>query len=360
MNPRKKRVVFWLMILVLLIPVTFLTRSILRPPSAPIHTIRVMESVRSPYFLPQYLALNLGFFKEQNLVVEISTASPEAIRAALLDGRADIALCGLQKIIFSPNTQTPQPKIFAAIAKKDGSLLLSREDPVEFQWKNLKNKTIISGSQDDSSVIALEEVLRSHGLPPFRAVTIYYNIPAKLRMGAFRAGTGHYMQVLEPDASIAERKGYGQVAASVGQAAGDMAVTAYAALPDYINSKPEVIQQFTNAVYKALLWLDQHSAGEAADAVLPSFPNLDREILVDSIERYRSLGIWTSNLRASRESFERFQSAAIRAGEIACTFSYETVFINDFAGQAMATVTYDRLAEEEMARKKNFFKFFNR
>jgi hypothetical protein len=187
MNPRKKRVVFWLMILVLLIPVTFLTRSILRPPSAPIHTIRVMESVRSPYFLPQYLALNLGFFKEQNLVVEISTASPEAIRAALLDGRADIALCGLQKIIFSPNTQTPQPKIFAAIAKKDGSLLLSREDPVEFQWKNLKNKTIISGSQDDSSVIALEEVLRSHGLPPFRAVTIYYNIPAKLRMGAFRA-----------------------------------------------------------------------------------------------------------------------------------------------------------------------------
>ena len=99
---------------------------------------------------------------------------------------------------------------------------------------------------------------------------------------------------------------------------------------------------------------------EAADAVLPSFPNLDREILVDSIERYRSLGIWTSDLRASRESFERFQSAAIRAGEIACTFSYETVFINDFAGQAMATVTYDRLAEEEMARKKNFFKFFNR
>ena len=360
MYPRKKRLIFWLIILVLLVPALFLTRSILRPPSAPIHTVRVMESVRSPYFLPQYLALNLGFFKEQNLVVEISTASPEAIRAALLDGRADIALCGLQKIIFSPNVQTPQPKIFASFAKKDGSLLLSREDPSGFQWVKLKNKTIISGSQDDSSVIALEDVLRSHGLPPFRAVTIYYNIPSKLRMGAFRAGTGHYIQVLEPDASIAERKGYGRVAASVGLAAGYMAVTAYAAMPDYINSKPEVIQQFTNAVYKAVLWLDQHSAEEAADAVLPSFPNLEREILVDSIERYRSLGIWTGDLRASRESFERFQNAAIRAGEIARTLPYETIVINDFADQAMATVTYDRLAEEEKARKRNLFNLFNR
>lgn len=360
MNPRKKRTVFWLVIPVILIPAIFLARSILKPPGVPIHTVRVMESVRSPYFLPQYLALNLGFFKEQNLAVEISTASPGAIHAALLDGRADVALCGLQKVIFSPQSQTPQAKIFAAIAKKDGSLLLSREDPAKFQWENLKSKTIISGSQDDSSVIALESVLRSRGLPPFRAVTIYYNIPAKLRMGAFRAGTGNYIQLLEPDASSAERKGYGRVAASIGQAAGDMLVTAYAALPDYINSKPEVIQQFTNAVYKALLWLDQHSAGEAADAALPSFPNLDREILIDSIDRYRSLGIWTCDPMVCKESFDRFQMAASKAGEIAGTFSFETIFMSDFAGQAMATVTYDRSVEEEKAEKRKLFKIFKR
>ena len=112
MNPRKKRVVFWLMILVLLIPVTFLTRSILRPPSAPIHTIRVMESVRSPYFLPQYLALNLGFFKEQNLVVEISTASPGPSAQPCLTA-GPILPCAACKNHFQPQYPTPQPKIFA-------------------------------------------------------------------------------------------------------------------------------------------------------------------------------------------------------------------------------------------------------
>ena len=358
MNLRTKKMILWLSILILLIPVTFLGRSLLKPPKVTqIHTVRVLESVRSPYFLPQYVALNLGFFKEQNLVVHLSTTSPEAIRSALSDGRADIALCGLQKIIFNPDATRPQPKIFAAIAGKDGSLLLSRKNPGDFQWKSLKDKTIISCSQDDSSVIALEDVLRSQALPPFRAVTMYYNIPEKLRMGAFRAGTGHYIQLLEPEASIAEAKGYGQVAASVGQAAGDMVVVAYAALPDYIDSKPEVVQQFTNAIYKAQLWLDQHSAEEAADAAEPSFPNLDRQILIKSIERYRKLGIWTKDPLAPKESYERFQLAAKRAGEIAAPSPYETAAVPSFARQAVETVVYNRVAEEKKAKKRpRFFK----
>ena len=134
--------------------------------------------MRSPYFLPQYLALNLGFFKEQNLVVEISTASPDAIRAALLDGRAEIALCGLQKIIFSPNVQTPQPKIFASFVKRRLPAPV-REDPSDFKGE-IKNKTIISGSQDDSSVI-FRDVLKI--MVYFQGITIYYNIPLNYAWG---------------------------------------------------------------------------------------------------------------------------------------------------------------------------------
>ena len=117
---------------------------------------RILESLRSPYYLPQYLAQNLGFFKEQNLNVTISTTSPEAIRAALADGRADIVICGLQKIIFNPASQSPQPKIFAIAATRDGSLLLARadKDMESFSWQDLKHKTIIGSSHDDSSEIA--------------------------------------------------------------------------------------------------------------------------------------------------------------------------------------------------------------
>ena len=321
-------------------------------PVTPIETVRVLESVRSPYFLPQYLALKLGYFKEQNLAVSITTTSQEAIRAALADGRTDIALCGLQKILFNPGAKGPQPKIFATLAGRDGSFLLCRKDAENFQWQNLKNKSIIGSSQDDSSEIALEEVLREHGQPPNRSVTIYYNIPDTLRLGAFRSGTGNYIQLLEPAASLAESKGYGQVAASVGMSTGDMVVTAYAALPSYIESKPAVIQQFTNAIYKAQLWLGQHSSEEVAEVVAPLFVNVDRKVLIRSIERYRTLGIWANNPLVQKDSYDKFQTAAKKAGEIAEPTPYETAVITDFAQQAVETVVY---VKEEPKQKKNLY-----
>ena len=312
----------------------------LKKPAAPqqIQSIRVLESLRSPYFLPQYLALNLGFFKEQNLNVSISTTSPEAIRAALTDGRTDIALCGLQKILFYPGNKKSQPKVFAILASRDGSFLLMKKTSEEFQWKKLKDKTIIGGSQDDSSQIVLEDVLRREGLLPYREVTIYNNIPDTLRVGAFRAGTGNYIQLLEPEATIAELKGIGQVAASVGDAAGDMMVTAYAAMPDFIENNPEAIQRFVDAIYKAQLWLVQHSPEEAAAVAAPSFPKLERQVLLKSIERYRALGIWTDSPLVPMQSFERFHSAARQAGEIPFPVTYESTVVNDFARKAVETI----------------------
>lgn len=321
-------------------------------PVTPMETVRVLESARSPYFLPQYLALGLGYFKEQNLDVNLTTTSQEAIRAALADGRTDIALCGLQKILFNPTAKGPQPKIFATLTRRDGSFLLARKDAAEFQWKNIKNKSIIGSSQDDSSEIALEEALRLQGQIPNRSMTIYHNIPDTLRLGAFRAGTGSYIQLLEPAASLAEAKDYGRVVASVGISSGDMVVTAYAAMPGYIESKPAVIQQFTNAIYKAQLWLGQHSPEEAADVVAPFFNNLDRQLLIKSIERYRTLGMWSNNPLIPREAYDKFQEAAKNSGEIAAPTPYETAVITDFARQSMETVVY---VKEEPQPEKNFF-----
>lgn len=357
MPVRVKRII--ILIVFISIAAFLIGHSLKKPAPAPeVYTVRVLESARSPYFLPQYLALDLGFFKEQGLVVNISTTSPEAIRAALADGRTDIALCGLQKIIFNPDAKGPQPKVFATMALRDGSFLLARKDPEDFQWQKLKDKAIIGGSQDDSSEIALEDVLRRRGLRPYREVTVYHNIPDALRIGAFRAGTGNCIQLLEPDATVAEFKGYGRVAASVGEAAGDMVVTAYAALPGYIEAKPEAIQRFTNAIYKAQLWLSYHSAEEAAAAAAPSFPNLDREILLKSIERYRALKIWSDTPLVPREPYERFYTAAKEAGEIAAPAPYETTVITDFARRAVETVVYT--PEEEKPKKKSIFHIFKR
>jgi NitT/TauT family transport system substrate-binding protein len=40
----------------------------------------------------------------------------------------------------------------------------------------------------------------------------------------------------------------------------------------YVKEHPEIIQAFSNAVYKAMLWQSRHSDEEVALAVSPSFP----------------------------------------------------------------------------------------
>ncbi|MDF9408296.1 ABC transporter substrate-binding protein [Pelotomaculum isophthalicicum JI] len=348
-------------ILLIILIVLTLYKSVLKKPAPKqeVHTIRVLESVRSPYFLPQYLALNLGFFKEQDLDVKITTTSPEAIRAALADQRTDVALCGLQKIIFNPDDpgrEKTAPIVFATMACRDGSFLLARKNDSDFRWLDMKDKTIIGSPHNDSSEIALEDVLRKAGILPYRQVTIYHNIPETLRVGAFRAGTGNYLQLLEPEATVAEMKGYGQVVASVGAAGEDMTITAYAALPGYIESHPETIQRFTNAIYKAQLWLKQHSAEEAARAVYPSFSNLEMQVLIKSIERYGTLRIWADNPVVEREPYERFNIAAKNAGEIAAPVPYDTTVVTNFARQAVETVIY--VQETEKKKRKSFMMFF--
>lgn len=303
------------------------------------HTIRVLEPARTPYFLPQYLALNLGFFAEENLDVKIITTSPEAICTALAGRRADVALCDLQKLIFNPDEperKKNSPLIFATMSCRDGSLLLGREKDPDFQWQKLQDKTIIGSPNNDSSEIALESILRQINILPYRQVTIYNNIPAKLRIGAFRAGTGHYLQLPEPEASAAEIKGYGQVVASVGTAGEEMIVTAYAAMPEYLEEHPEAIQKFTNAIYKAQIWLKQHSAAEvAAAAVSTSFANLETPVLTKAIERYAALNMWADTPAVEQEPYERFINAAKNAGEIPALVPYDSVVVTCFAKQSV-------------------------
>lgn len=322
---------------VFLLSAAFLNNKIIsKKPAHPKHLcpVRVFESARSPYFLPQYLANNLGFFEEEGLSVSIYTTSREAIRTALNGGRADIVLCGLQNILPRSKASEPKAKIFAALGTQDGSFLLKRAGEEWNGWQELWHGSVIGNSHDESSQIALESALRRHGLRPYRDVAVYYNIPESLRLGAFEAGTGNAIQLLEPQASLTEKNGTGRVAASVGEAAGELLVTAYAAAPGYIESNPQIIQSFTNAIMKAQLWLASHSDEEAADASAPSFPALDKETLLKCIKRYRSLNIWKKDPSVPQEPFDNFVRAAKEAGEIAAEVHYEKVVVNDFAQRA--------------------------
>ena len=90
--------------------------------------VRYEEVVRSILYVPKYVALSQGYFKDAGLDVSMKTSQgTDKGMTALLSGSADIVLIGPEASIYVHNSESPvKPKIFAGLTATDGFFLLAR------------------------------------------------------------------------------------------------------------------------------------------------------------------------------------------------------------------------------------------
>lgn len=107
--------------------------------------VRYEEVVRSILYVPKYVALSQGYFKDAGLDVSMKTSQgTDKGMTALLSGSADIVLIGPEASIYVQNSESPvKPKIFAGLTATDGFFLLSRKPIDKFDWSMVKGKEII-------------------------------------------------------------------------------------------------------------------------------------------------------------------------------------------------------------------------
>lgn len=299
-------------------------------------SVRVMEDEHSILYLPQYVALRKGFFNEENLNVEIKTINAkDALNNYLADGRADILLTGMEYTVYNQTGKKENLVSFASIARKDDAYLISRNKEKPFQWNDLKNKTIITGSPEDRNTVLLEAILRKHGLAPNHQVILFSNIPASIRSGAFKTGTGDYILLNEPEASLMEEGGTGKIVASLGEETGQFPVAVYSADKSYFKNHTEAIGRFTNAIHKSLLWLNQHGAYEIAQLIQPDYEQIDNTLLIDIINRCQRQNTWVDTTVTDPDQYDYFLKLLIEARAIPGPIPFRKIVDNRFAESAL-------------------------
>ena len=109
-------------------------------------TVRLNEVTHSVFYAPQYVALELGFFEEEGLQIELTNGGgADKVMTAVVTDQADIGLAGPESCIYVYNQgKDDYPIVFAQLTKRDGSFLVGRTDE-DFSWENLKGRTIIGG-----------------------------------------------------------------------------------------------------------------------------------------------------------------------------------------------------------------------
>ncbi|ANW98630.1 hypothetical protein CSTERTH_06070 [Thermoclostridium stercorarium subsp. thermolacticum DSM 2910] len=302
--------------------------------------ITLNEVTHSIFYAPQYVAINKGFFEEEGLKITlVNGAGADKVMTAVLSGQADIGFSGPEACIYVYNEgKEDYAVVFAQLTKRDGSFLVAREPMPDFKWDDVRGKMIIGGRKGGVPLMTLEYVLKQHNIIPGKDVEIDTSVQFALMGGAFLSGMGDFVTLFEPVASSFEKEGTGYIVASMGEASGEIPYTAYYAKKSYIEKNPEIIQVFTNAIYKAQLWIERSSDREVAEAIAESFPDTNLELLETVVRRYKEQDTWNKTPVMKEEAFNRLQEVMKEAGELAEFAPFDKLVDNSFAENAVKTI----------------------
>ena len=301
--------------------------------------IRLNEVVRSVFYAPMYVAINEGFFEEEGLEIDLSTGQgADKTMQQVLSKNADIGFSGPEQTIYINNQgREDYPILFAQLTQTDGSFLVGREANDDFKWIDLKGAEIIGGRPGGVPQMAFEYALKLNGLDPKTDVNLVTNIDYTATSGAFKAGTGEYVTLFEPTASMLEKEGSGKIVASIGESVGKLAYTGFYSTKSYMDENPEIIQNFTNAIYKGQKWVESHSDEEVADSILSFFPGTDRDIIISVVKNYRSIDAIATKPTIEEEDLNRLMDVIESYDKtlLPSRPSFEKIVNNDFAKKAM-------------------------
>ncbi|MFC4801164.1 ABC transporter substrate-binding protein [Neobacillus sp. GCM10023253] len=299
--------------------------------------VRIAEVTRSIFYAPQYVALSKGFFKDEGLDVTLTTTpGGDKTMTALISGGADVALVGSETSIYVYAQGANDPVInFAQLTQTDGTFLVSREKIDNFSWDQLKGTTFLGQRKGGMPQMVGEFVLKKHGIDPHKDLNLIQNIDFANIANAFASGSGEFVQLFEPTASIFEKEGKGFIVASFGKESGHVPYTTFMAKQSYIKDNKDVIEKFTRAVYKAQQWVQSHSAEEIAKAVEPFFPDTNPEIMKTVVDRYKSQGSFATNPILDEEEWNNLQNIMKEAGELPKEVKHDTLVNTEIAEQVM-------------------------
>lgn len=305
--------------------------------------VRLSEVTHSVFYAPQYVALSEGFFEDEGLDVDLRTAwGSDRGAAAVMSGVADIALAGPEPALYVHNQGSDDPLlVFAQLTACDGSFLVSREPVEDFSWDMVRGRVILGQRPGGMPQMVLEYVLREHGIEPNVDAEVITNVEFAAIPGAFASGTGDFVTLFEPVASDFEAEGQGHVIASMGVEGGPLPYTVYMCTEGFMEENPEVVQRFTNAIYRGMLWVQENDSTTIAESLVPHFPDTPVQTLVSVVERYREQGTWAPSPVVDPEHFVRLQDVMID-GEVLEEHErvpYDAVVVTEFGERAVEEVT---------------------
>ena len=328
----KKIIIGIIIFLIVIIGIIFINKDITKTKQNDLEKVKVAEVAHSIFYAPQYIAIKKGYFKDNGLDVEIIlTPGADKVASAVLSKDVQIGFCGSEQSIYIYNSGKKDYLVnFAALTKRDGSFIVSRKKEKDFKLENLKGKYIIGGRKGGMPEMTLEYTLKENNID-LKDVTIDTSVEFVSMASAFISGTGDYVTLFEPNATMVEKQGKGYVVGYVGEYGGEVPYTGYNALKSYIKKNPDTIKKFTKSINKGLDYVHKTNNKKLAKELVEFFPDMTINDLEKMIKRYKDNDAWMKNTYFGEKEFNHMQDIVIEAGIIKKKVPYKELVDTSFS-----------------------------
>ncbi|MBR4084386.1 MAG: ABC transporter substrate-binding protein [Lachnospiraceae bacterium] len=299
--------------------------------------VTLNEVAHSIFYAPMYVAIEEGYFIEEGIDITLVTGfGADKTMTAVLTNEAEIGFMGSESTIYTYAGGTEDYVVnFAQLTQRAGNFLVSREPIENFTWDMIKGKTVLGGRAGGMPQMVFEYILEMNNINPTTDVNINQSIDFGSTAAAFSGGDADFTVEFEPHATSLEEKGDGYVVASLGEDSGYVPYTAFCAKKSYMESNPQVIQAFTNALQKGMNYVQTHTPEEIAKIIAPQFAETDIDTLTTIVARYHEQDTWKANLIFNKDSFDLLQNILENSGVLENRVPYEDLVTTEFAEKAI-------------------------
>lgn len=283
-------------------------------------------------YLPFYLAIEKGLFKNEGLDIQIKySGNDDQVFATVLKGEAQF---GIGDPIFTAVSRErgAKGKVVASIVdgvsvwgvtRKDIKPIDKVEDLIGLKIGTFPAPstvyTLIKNTIDDNKAkLSGTDVVQA---PIGSGIALIENRSADIAME------------LEPGASLAESKGY-RIVYSMAKFYGSFAFTGVTTTESYISSDKETVQKFVNAIEKSLQYI---RANQDSTIIVAQFlfSTMDKTVISNAVKRMTDDNTIPRHASISKEGWQQAMDIRAQIGDLRTARPTESAVDNSFALNAL-------------------------
>ncbi|MBP6746760.1 ABC transporter substrate-binding protein [bacterium] len=284
-------------------------------------------------YMPLYVAVKKGYFKEQGLDVRlVSTGGDEKTFTAVITGNAQF---GVSDPTFTAiaRERGQGGKVVAGIVRGVPFWVVTFKNDINkiTSPEQFKGRRIATYTAPSTSFAVMKKVLQNNGKP----------VDAKIIQGAFgtllallKANHADMALDIEPIVSIAINEG-AHIVYSPAKVLGDFAFTGLTVSDDYLKKNSDDVQKAVNAINKAMIYIHKDFEG-AVKVACAEFPEVKEPVVRAALRRLADEGTIPKSVALPENAWNNAINMRKEIGDLKSAGSYKENVDMSFANKAAA------------------------